>query len=238
LTRFEHLPGLLDPALCTPWAAAAGRAIEAARAAPRAPPGWSPTSSSLRFEAVPDVEAAVLWHAIRAGGLLRACAPLLGSDDLACDLDQSWWRRQYPLAAMPPSHRPHAWHQDGALGHDFAARPEGTADAHGLLRIVTCWIALVPCGVEAPGLELARGAPLRVLGLAELDDASLRRRCGLAAFERPVLAAGDALVFASEVPHRTHLHAAMTRNRTSLELRFFDAARVPERLAGDRAKKL
>jgi hypothetical protein len=49
-----------------------------------------------------------------------------------------------------------------------------------------------------------------------------------------VLAPGDALVFGGGVLHHTHVAPTMTRDRTSLELRFFPAGEPPSRLRGDR----
>jgi hypothetical protein len=221
--RIERLPGLLDTARCMAWAAAAGAAIEGARARGDIDAGWSPTSSSLRLRALPGIDARDVHAAIWTPALAAACASVLGTEALEWHVDECWWRRQYPAQAAPPHHHPHAWHQDGALGHDFVARPGGSGDAAGLLPVATCWIALVPCGVDAPGLELVRPSPARVLGLAELDDAALRQATPSAAFERPMLAAGDALVFGGAVVHRTHVGLAMTRVRTSLELRFLPA---------------
>jgi ectoine hydroxylase-related dioxygenase (phytanoyl-CoA dioxygenase family) len=174
---------------------------------------------------VPGLDLRALLDAVARPALAAACARILGTAALACDMEQSWWRRQYPPGAAPARHHAHAWHQDGALGHDFPARPDGSADAAGLVPLVTCWIALTDCGADAPGLELLAGSPARVLGLADLQDGALRaaaRRQGRTdeSFERPVLAAGDALVFGGAVVHRTHVAPAMTRVRTSLELRF------------------
>ena len=51
---------------------------------------------------------------------------------------------------------------------------------------------------------------------------------------RPRMQPGDALLFDGHLLHRTALDAHMHDARTSLELRFFSAAAVPARVAGDR----
>jgi hypothetical protein len=231
-TRIERLPGLLDAALCAAWEATAAHAIEAVRAHGGAHDGWSPTSSSLRLACVPGFHLDAIGDAARRPALVAACARVLGTDDLACSLEQSWWRRQYPARATPAGHHPHGWHQDGALGHDFVARPDG-GGAGDLLEMATCWIALVACGVDAPGLELVEGSPPRLLGLRQLDDAARSLKDAGGTRVRPALAAGDALVFGGAVLHRTHLASSMTRVRTSVELRFFPRTRPQGPLGPD-----
>ena len=90
--------------------------------------------------------------------------------------------------------------------------------------MVTCWIALTPCGADAPGIEFAGGEPSELLPLAALADAAVRARHPESDRLRPVLEAGDALVFGGGALHHTHVAASMTHDRTSLELRFFPAA--------------
>ena len=147
------------------------------------------------------------------------------------NLDQCWVRRQYAPDRAPSGHAPHSWHQDGALGFDFlgAAPSEGA-----LLAMVTCWIALTACGDDAPGLELVDRDAEALLPLAALGDEAVRARHAEGEFLRPILDPGDALVFGGGVLHHTHVGATMSRDRTSLELRFFPAARIPPRLRGDR----
>ena len=100
--------------------------------------------------------------------------------------------------------------------------------------MVTCWIALTPCGADAPGIEFAGGDRTELLPLAALADAEVRARHPERDRLRPVLEPGDALVFGGGVLHHTHVAATMTHDRTSLELRFFAAGKPPARLRGDR----
>ena len=171
-------------------------------------------------------DAGEVLAALRASALSAAIVGRLGRGAL-CNLDQCWLRHQHPPASRPPARHPHSWHQDGALGHDFSL----PADADGgLLEMLTCWIALDRCGLDAPGLAwIDRDTPT-LLTPAELTDAALGA-CA-AALVAPELDSGDALLFDGTLLHRTHVTAAMTRERKSFELRLFGAA--PARLAGQR----
>jgi ectoine hydroxylase-related dioxygenase (phytanoyl-CoA dioxygenase family) len=128
---------------------------------------------------------------------------------------QCWVRRATP---------PHSWHQDGALHHDFQtiATP---------LPMWTCWIPLVPCGRDAPGLEWAEPGPATLLPPRELTDAAVRAR--FPHIVSPELAAGEALLFDGALLHRTSLPLAMAQPRTSIELRLVAHGAPPPRLAGE-----
>lgn len=236
--RVVHLSGVVDAAACDAWSTMADRVIADGLAGRIDAPGWSAASSSARLATCSGFALAKLLSRLWRGPLRSASFERLGGHAV-CDLDQCWLRRQYPPGAAPPGHHPHAWHQDGALGFDFlgaAGHERDTADD--LLAMVTFWIPLVPCGVDAPGLELIDAPMGRLLRPDELVPSRLRERHAPEDFVRPVLAAGDALLFGGDVVHRTHLTATMTRARTSLELRCFPGARLPARLAGDRWAKL
>lgn len=147
-----------------------------------------------------------------------------------CNLSQSWLRHGRP---------PHGWHQDGALRHDFMAhwgRP-GPADA--LLEMRTLWISLTPgCGRSAPGLQWVDGDLRELMSPTELTPDAVTARFGAAQFRHAEMEPGDALLFDGGLLHRTHLTAAMTQPRLSLELRFFRAGRLPARVAGDAGRRL
>ncbi|MEO8922805.1 MAG: hypothetical protein ABI330_08260 [Caldimonas sp.] len=99
---------------------------------------------------------------------------------------------------------------------------------------MTCWIALTDCGADAPGLEWIGGEPPGLLAPVALRDEALGRLHCEAAFRRPVMRPGDCLAFTGGVLHHTHVSRSMRHDRTSLEIRLFDAARIPARLHGDR----
>ena len=153
---------------------------------------------------------------------------------IACDVDQSRVRRQYAPANYPPWHAPHGWHQDGALGFDFLAHGAGEFPTDAVLSVVTCWIALTPCGSDAPGLEIITRRPAGLFSPTALADAIVRAGFAEEEFWRPLLSAGDALLFRGDLLHRTHVTSGMTKDRTSIELRFFAADNPPPRLKGDR----
>jgi Phytanoyl-CoA dioxygenase (PhyH) len=97
--------------------------------------------------------------------------------------------------------------------------------------LVNVWIALDPCGREAPGLEVARSARPVLLAPApperprfpvervRLDEAEVVRAFGAESLWHPELAAGDALLFSGATAHRTYATAGMTGDRMSVELR-------------------
>jgi hypothetical protein len=196
--------------------------------------GFVPTSSSLPVGAV-----------LSELDLRNLAAQVLGTpagqwirDELGprivLDLDQVWIRRQYAPARYPKWHAPHSWHQDGALGFDFLAPLPSKLALPRLLEMVTCWIALGACGLDAPGLEFVTRRLDDLLQPAELLDQRLRSQFHPHEFWRPVLEAGDVLCFRGDVLHRTHVTPAMKADRTSIEIRFFPADRIPERLRFDR----
>ncbi len=97
-------------------------------------------------------------------------------------------------------------------------------------RLLNVWIPLVPCGHDAPGLEIVADSDGRRLdpanpaasGLVErarLDEASVLAAFPAASIWRPVLSPGDVLVFSGGTIHRTHITPHMTRPRASIDLR-------------------
>ena len=210
------------------------RSSSTPRTAASSPPPSSdfvPESSSFRLRAVSALSVVEVWSALSSEVRERCVAVV--APRLAIDADQCWVRRQYDPRSAPPRHRPHSWHQDGALGFDFAHSGDATIPDDALLQMVTCWIALEPCGVDAPGLELVTDRVDRMLSPGQLADGAVEQRWPAWRRARPVLEAGDAVVFSGDVVHRTHVSAAMTRARTSIELRCFRADAIPDRLAGD-----
>lgn len=235
----QCLREVLDGPTCTRWQSAIEAEIDRRRpkALQLAPlrQGTRPLPS-LRLHELPGVDFDALLAVLRAGALAREVRARLGPAVL-CDVDQCWVRRQYPPRDRPPEHPPHSWHQDGALGHDFL-RPD--VDDGGLLTMATAWIALTPCGANAPALEWVTAPTPHLLPLAALTDAGVEALVQAASgtasgprIESRVLAAGDALLFDGTLLHRTQVRASMDAMRTSIELRFF-APPAPARLGRDR----
>jgi len=218
--------GVVSAEICTHWLAVIERRY-AALDTLHSDADFSVHSSSLRLRAVSEIALDDVLHEVMHGELLRR----LG-EHLVCDADQCWIRRQYAPRNTPPHHAAHSWHQDGALNFDFAAHAGAALPDDALLDMITCWIPLTPCGDDAPGLEWVSTPVDCMLAPAELTEAAVRAAFPPEAFERPVMAAGDALLLPGTTLHRTHVTPAMTQDRTSIELRFFAAQ--PERLRGDR----
>jgi hypothetical protein len=193
---------------------------------------FNPYSSSLRAPAVPALVPTAIATTLLHGDLSEFCSAVLGQA-LACNVDQCWIRRQYAPSHYPPRHAPHSWHQDGALGFDFL-HDAGLSRDDDLLDMVTCWIALTPCGIDAPGLEWIDEDLPDLLAPSTLQDDAIRARHRLAVFRHAAMQPGDCLAFAGNVLHHTQVSPAMQRDRTSLEIRLFDASRLPTRLRGDR----
>ena len=219
----------VSPLTCSTWLALVDGAYRRIEVAPNS--DFVPESSSFRLRSVSAaMSVADVWSAL-AASVRDRCADVLGR--IAIDADQCWVRRQYAPASAPPRHRPHSWHQDGALGFDFFQHGAAPIPVDALLHMLTCWITLVPCGVDAPGLELITDRVDRVLSPTQLAETAIDQWWPTSRRVQPELQAGDALVFGGDVLHRTHVSAAMPHTRTSIELRCFRADAIPDRIAGD-----
>ena len=127
------------------------------------------------------------------------------------------------MHALSPRFEENPWHQDGAfLGRDT--------------RAVNVWVALSPCGVDAPGLDVvgtrvpyivqthSHGA---VLDWTVGDGLVRILEEGGAPIQSPVFAPGDALLFDQMMLHRTGLRTGMTQDRWALETWFFAPTDYP-----------
>lgn len=207
----QPLPGLLDAGTCKRWLRCVGEAERPSRPLTRLP-----------------LDAAEVLRAVAASAAAPLLEAALGPAPW-CDLDQSWLRHGRP---------PHAWHQDGALRFDFIAAAGREPPADALLAMRTLWIALTPCGRDAPSLQWVQAETPGLLPPAALAPQAVAARFGEAAFAHAVMAPGDALLFDGALLHRTYEPAAPARLRTSLELRFFRAGALPARVAGDAGRRL
>jgi len=92
-------------------------------------------------------------------------------------------------------------------------------------QTVNCWIALDPCGVHAPAMEVY---PHRVADLMqagdgasivpwEISEEAVYARFGKENIWIPEFQPGDAFIFDHLHIHRTHLSDAMTRDRFAME---------------------
>ena len=227
--EFAIVPSAVPLATCSAWLSLVDAAYRRIEVAPS--PDFVPESSSFRLGAVVGLSVGDVWSAL-SDHVRERCAGILGPR-LAIDVDQCWVRRQHAPESAPPRHRPHSWHQDGALGFDFAHNDDAAFPDDSLLRMATCWIALTPCGVDSPGIELVSARVDRLLPLTQLADSAIEQRWPASQRTYPALEAGDALVFSGNLLHRTHVLSGMTRTRTSVELRCFRADAIPDRLARD-----
>ena len=226
----QLLRAAVPAARCEDWRQLIAAGVERRRGGPL-DPDFSLHSSSLRLRALsglgldPVAVATPLWR-----GVLQAPIDACFGDCVALLADQCWARCQYAPGRAPPGHAAHGWHQDGALNFDFGTPLAGRAP----LKMLTCWIALTPCGDDAPGLELLRRPVLHLLSPPELDSLRVGERYAPADFWRPVMGAGDLLLFSGETLHHTHVRPMMSNDRISLELRFVAPGDRSPQLRGER----
>jgi hypothetical protein len=116
------------------------------------------------------------------------------------------------------------WHQDGAfLGRE--------------VRSLNLWLALSPCGVDAPGLDIVPQRFDEILPTgtegalfdwsvspAVVEDAA----GGPDAVVSPEFGPGDALLFDHMFLHRTGIQPRMTRERWAIESWFFAPSSYPD----------
>lgn len=218
----EALRRTVATALCE-----AHTAIEAGR--DQAPPWFVP------FEAHESYEFGLMDRAFTryADSLLtvespRALARVLAAmaDTGIGDLLQEYFGEWPVLSAKKSTLRrasrqsPRGWHQDGAF--------LGSAT-----RTVNTWIALTPCGIDAPGIDMVVHAfddivPTGTDGAPfpwSVGDAVVER-LGMPV-ERPVFEAGDALFFNQMSLHRSGIEPTMTCERIAIESWFFAPSTCP-----------
>jgi hypothetical protein len=230
----RELRACVAPARCSTWLAA----FDAVDARDDVDPAdRQPASGSLRLRALGDTLFDQVLHAVWDSSAGRTVRAWLGGEGV-CLVAQCWLRQQHPPARRPLHRHPHQWHQDGALACRFpvASAPDVAAEA--LAPLVTVWIPLLPCGVDAPSLEWIAQPTPQLLQPAELGDAAVASRFGRASRRQARLAAGDALLFGPALLHRTHVGPAMRSRRVSVELRFAVAAQLPQRLLDEPLRRL
>ena len=166
--------------------------------------------AALRTGALARLEDA---HSVTLEPRLEFLKPLveLGFDPADCRVADSWIRRK-----GPPNFQAHLWHQDGGLGVSFPPEPGPPLP---MTPLLTVWVPLDPCGVDAPGLEFVRRRLDSLLHFTELTDAEMRRRFAAEDFWAPAMEPGDAAIFLNGTLHRTHVQPAMPNTRISVEYR-------------------
>jgi hypothetical protein len=97
--------------------------------------------------------------------------------------------------------------------------------------LLNIWIPLTPCGLTAPGLEVAvteQRALLQIAGSKDdpvpverfrIDEDLVLTTYGSHALWRPVMEPGEVLVFTGTTAHRTFVAPEMKETRVSIELR-------------------
>lgn len=115
------------------------------------------------------------------------------------------------------------WHQDGAfLGRE--------------VRTLNLWLALSPCGIDAPGLEIVPRRFDDVLDTGtdgalfdwSVSPAVVEKAAEGVGVLRPEFAPGDALLFDHLFLHRTGVTPGMSRERWAIETWFFAPSSYPQ----------
>ena len=119
-----------------------------------------------------------------------------------------------------------SWHQDGAfLGRD--------------VRSLNLWLALSPCGGDAPGLDivpqrfdeiLPTGTEGAIFDWSPSPQVVEDAVGGPDAIVSPEFGPGDALLFDHMFLHRTGIAPGMTRERWAIESWFFAPSSYPDGL--------
>jgi hypothetical protein len=168
---------------------------------------WAPDSPRMMFE---------LLDAFEITGLRDTISDYLGERP-ALSMNKSVLRRVSPASGTD-------WHQDGA----FLGRG---------IRTCNVWIALSPCGVTAPGLDIVArrydeivetGTEGATFPWAVSPDMVEESRQG-AAIARPAFEPGDAVLFDHFCLHRTAVGPDMTDDRYATETWCFAPSVYPDK---------
>lgn len=186
-----------------------------------------PTASSIALNAVMPPHKLIRALSVQVKHIITTH---LG-DDSRCNTDISWLRRQYPASFKKSIATPHGWHQDGAYGLDFS--DNNHKNVLELLPMITVWLPLHECGLNAPGIELIQSSPSEVLLPEQLQESEIEKRWPVNTYWRPHMQPGDALIIANHTLHRTYQTSAMTEFRGCVELRFLSSKATPKRLMRD-----
>lgn len=168
---------------------------------------WAADSPRMLFEVLETFERA---------GLRELVAGYLGERP-ALSVDKCLLRRVAPTGGAE-------WHQDGAfLGKET--------------RALNVWMALSPCGRDAPGLDVVprrfedvveTGTEGAVFGWSVSPQVVERVSAG-AGVVRPAFEPGDTLLFDHLFLHRTATEPEMPNSRYAIESWFFGPSAFPKR---------
>jgi hypothetical protein len=160
---------------------------------------------------------------------------MLGAE-IVCNLTRSRVAKQYALENYHALHTANSWHQDGALGVPFPARESLESnqffDAQ-MTEMLICWIPLVDCLGDCPCMQLIKKPLKQLLHFDSLNDNELGKIFEPKDFWVPKLNFGDMLIFLNGTLHKTFVTEAMKKNRTSIELRFMNPAKIPDWMQND-----
>lgn len=188
-------------------------------------PGKTFEHGSVPYLGLSDLDSAggppyQILGLIAASRLLPLFKQYVGTP-MFCNVGESAARRVIPERTgmyLP-------FHQDGFFNH----QPRW--------KMINCWVPLVPCGRDAPGIDLL---PIGLNELLEVTPEEKARHAPYAFSEseafclrhseaiwHPVFEPGDLLLMNPYAIHRTYGHPFMKHPRYSLELRFTGGTDIP-----------
>jgi hypothetical protein len=183
-------------------------------------PGFSPLSKRVFVESVgvwtadSPALAARLSDDLTEAGMSELTASYLGEEPVLA-VDKCTLRRCKPGPPGP-------WHQDGAFMGD--------------VRTLDLWIALTPCGEDAPGLDvvarrfehiLTTGTEGAKFAWSVSPDVA-EDAAGEGKIVRPRFEPGDAMLFDDLCVHRPGSNPTMPNVRYAVETWFFGPASFPD----------
>ncbi|WP_072620739.1 hypothetical protein [Spirulina major] len=152
-----------------------------------------------------------------------------------CTLTRATLRHQYAPHRAHPLHHPNRWHQEGAYGVTFPPTPDQPPYCTPPpTPMVTLWLPLTPCGIDAPSLELYPIPQTQLFHYHALNDADLAAHFAPTPPELVQLEPGDGVLVHWGTLHRSGVRVGMRCDRFSLGLRWFNPTQIPAELEGDR----
>ncbi|MFL5822919.1 MAG: phytanoyl-CoA dioxygenase family protein [Solirubrobacteraceae bacterium] len=154
-----------------------------------------------------------MGEVFREAGLPELVAGYLGEEPLLSG-DKTTLRKAEPSVKG-------AWHQDGKF--------------MGPVNALNLWLALSPCGQDAPGLDLVprrlddhvRTETDEAMMLNQVSQRIAEEVAGELPILRPVFEPGDALLFDDLFLHKTASDPGMRKPRYAIESWFFGASSFP-----------
>ena len=153
--------------------------------------------------------------------LIQKILTVIMGEKVNLNFQECWLRKQYAPSNYHKLHHPHTWHQDGSLGLNFPFNYQKKYLSKPLNKLITLWLPLTPCGINSPSLQFITQNLKKPLHFNYLKEEILKEIFNQKDFYAPTLKVGDAVIFLNGTLHKTYVTSTMTKDRISIELRFF-----------------